>query len=186
HPTQEAIYGADNGLSPSDIEKYDISGGTAAVMYDSPYHGDFAMCGDLWFTNGGERIVTRCGNVFRATADQNTDMNYNGMLSETPLVGFVHDTASSDAIAVIPGYNFWNPTDDDTAVQFYGKSYLSYLGSEPVTEFPIGSSGETTPGHGRFVFWRSDGAVYYVLLQADEDSGVLNDWAIDSMAAPVF
>ena len=31
HPDGLSIYGADNGLSPSDIEKYDISGGTAVV-----------------------------------------------------------------------------------------------------------------------------------------------------------
>src|SRR5207247_2440005 len=64
HPNGTAIYGADNGLSPSDIEKYDISGGTARYLYDSPYHGDFPMCGDLWISNDGLRIFTRCGNVF--------------------------------------------------------------------------------------------------------------------------
>ena len=47
HPGGKAMYGADNGISPSDIEKYDIQSGTASVLYDSPYHGDYAMCGDL-------------------------------------------------------------------------------------------------------------------------------------------
>ena len=38
HPDGDAIFGADNGLSPSDIEKFSIANGTAEYLYDSPYH----------------------------------------------------------------------------------------------------------------------------------------------------
>ncbi len=80
HPTGIAVYGADNGLSPSDIEKYDISAGQAVYLYDSPYHGDYAMCGDLWIREDGESIITACGNVFRSSTSQELDMRYQGSL----------------------------------------------------------------------------------------------------------
>lgn len=52
HPSQKYIYGADRGLSPSDIEKYDLRDGEPKYLYDSPYHGDYAVCGDLtWSSN---------------------------------------------------------------------------------------------------------------------------------------
>ncbi|MGB7931203.1 MAG: hypothetical protein WCH04_03110, partial [Gammaproteobacteria bacterium] len=70
HPNGTDIYGADNGLSPSDIEKYSIAGGTAQYLYDSPYHGTYAMGGELWFTEDGSRIFTRSGNVFRSSSAQ--------------------------------------------------------------------------------------------------------------------
>lgn len=80
HPSGNYIYGADNGLSPSDIEKYDITGGTATYLYDSPYHGDYSMGGDLWIQEDGSRIFTRAGNIFRLSTEKSGDMLYAGAL----------------------------------------------------------------------------------------------------------
>ena len=80
HPSGSHLYAADNGLSPSDIAKWDISSGTGALLYDSPYHGDYAMCGDLWFQKDGTRIYTPCGNTFRSSTDPVQDMLYAGAL----------------------------------------------------------------------------------------------------------
>lgn len=87
HPNGSVIYGADNGLSPSDIEKYDISSGTANYLYDSPYHGTYDMCGDLWFWEDGSDILTACGNVFRSSSEQASDMVYRGSLDLGTLDG---------------------------------------------------------------------------------------------------
>lgn len=62
HPSGTVIYTADNGLSPSDILKHDIATGIAIQLYDLPYHGDYAICGNLWFNEGGSTIYTKCGN----------------------------------------------------------------------------------------------------------------------------
>lgn len=78
HPIQDAIYVADNGVSPSDIEKLDISSGTANLLYDSPYHGDYNMGGDLWISNDGSRLITRGRTVLQTTTNQSTDLIYSG------------------------------------------------------------------------------------------------------------
>ncbi|HYO97824.1 MAG TPA: hypothetical protein VER33_25130 [Polyangiaceae bacterium] len=77
HPARDRFYGANNGLSPSDIERYDVSAeGVITSSYDSPYHGDYAMCGDLRIHPSGNTIYTPCGNIFLASNSQSTDMTF--------------------------------------------------------------------------------------------------------------
>lgn len=88
HPSGSVMYGANNGLSPSDIEKYStpssqLFGGTTTYLYDSPYHGDYAMCGNLWFSEDGGTIYTACGNTFSSSTTQSQDMLYRGAMSLT-------------------------------------------------------------------------------------------------------
>jgi hypothetical protein len=81
HPSGSYIYGANRGLSPSDFEKYDVRGGTAAYMYDSPYHGDYSFAGDVWPFEDGSRLIARSGNLFRASEVGTEDLTYAGSLS---------------------------------------------------------------------------------------------------------
>jgi hypothetical protein len=70
HPSLTKIYGADQGVSPDDIMRFNITPtGPASSGYDSIYHGDYSMCGDIWISMDGLRLFTRCGNVFRASDD---------------------------------------------------------------------------------------------------------------------
>jgi hypothetical protein len=78
HPAKDRVYGADTGLSPSDIERYDVANGTIEYSYDSPYHGDYPMCGDLRIHPSGNVIYTRCGHVFLATNQAGSDMTWTG------------------------------------------------------------------------------------------------------------
>lgn len=91
HPSGDYLYLADNGLSPSDIAKFDVRSGSAIRLYDSPYHGDYAMCGDVWFKEDGATIYTKCGNTFRSSTAQAEDMLYSGrlQLSSSTYYGYV-------------------------------------------------------------------------------------------------
>lgn len=81
HPSGRALYTADNGLSPSDIARWNLTSTGASYVGDSPYHGDYGMCGDLWFSEDGLNIFTACGNVFTASDDRSQDMRYTGSMS---------------------------------------------------------------------------------------------------------
>jgi chitinase len=176
HPNGETIYGADNGLSPSDIEKYSISGGTATYLYDSPYHGDYAMSGDLWISQDGLRIFTRGGNVFRSSDIQDQDMIYNGSLSNVTLVKHLDQCGTSGKVAVIPDNSYFSEEDDDLALQIYSYQYLSYEKSITLPSFR--NNGNSYRGHGSYVFIKDDGASYFVIVTADESSGLLYDQAV--------
>lgn len=66
HPDENWVFAANNGLSPSDIEKYDIGGTGITSLGDSPYHGDHRMYGNVWATPDGTHLITRGGDVFLA------------------------------------------------------------------------------------------------------------------------
>jgi len=80
HPSGDTIYAANNGLSPDDIENYHVETGTVSLIGDSRYHGDYAMCGNLWISDDGARIYTACGATFGASTVPANDMLYAGSL----------------------------------------------------------------------------------------------------------
>jgi hypothetical protein len=83
HPSGDYIYGANNGISPGDLEKFDIRTLPTQRLYDSPYHGTYEPCGNLWFDESGASIYTACANVFRTSLNQASDMVYAGALQRS-------------------------------------------------------------------------------------------------------
>lgn len=185
HPNGLAIYGADNGQSPSDIERYGIELGPPTVLYDSPYHGDYDMCGDLWLSDDGGRIFTRCGNTFRASNNQRDDMTYAGSLGMLDHVRHLDHSRIASRVVVIPdSVDSWSddPVVEDTQLQFYGDQFLDFQDSIelPMVATPTGCFDL----HGRFAFFDSSGEVVHVLAQLDPASGVLLDHALLTITAP--
>src|SRR5204863_6631580 len=90
-----AIYGARDGTSPNDVEKWDISTGPVTRETDSPYHGDYCIYGSVWFSPDWSRIYTGCGTVFRASADVKLDMYY---VSSIPAVTQISSLDESSAL----------------------------------------------------------------------------------------
>jgi len=162
HPLRPQMYIADRGVSPDDIELHDLSGGASARLRDSPYHGDFAMCGDLWISESGDRIYTKCGNNFRSSTDPEVDMTYNGSLSEADVVQYIDHSAEANLVAVIPA-NTEETTNNDVVVQLYEDEFVGYVESIGFPPMQIGVN-ETT-SHGRFVFWNSDGTQLYAIVR---------------------
>lgn len=185
HPSGKSMYGADNGLSPSDIAKYGIDDtGIATVLYDSPYHGDFAMCGDLWISEDGKRVFTKCGNVFRSSDIRAEDMTYNGKLSNTNYVRFLTNSSKAKKVVVIPDITWYSTNkDEDTVIQIYNYEYLSLKETKTLPNFKINT--KSYAAHGRFVFYNSDASKFFVIVQADENSGLLNDFGIISYSTGI-
>ena len=177
HPNGEAIYGADNGLSPSDIEKYNILDGPAKYLYDSPYHGDYDMCGNLWFSEDGLRVFTKCGNVFYSSNVKEEDMVYNGSLEQIKAITDMSHVATVGKVLVIPETTRFDDTDQDISLHIY--SY-EFLGFERKITFPRFAAPTiiNSQGHGRFVFVNSANSKIYVIVQANESSGILNDFGV--------
>lgn len=181
HPGGTAMYGANNGLSPSDIEKYDISGGTAQLVYDSPYHGDYAMCGNLWFSSDGLRIFTACGNIFRASSDPNLDMRYIGRFQDGLFVRWAAHTQAGSNIAVLPGAGFWwNPQPAvDQEVHYYSTDFFDYRGKITLPKFIV--EDQQWQSFGRWLFFNAAGTKQYIIVQADEDSEMPYDFGVTTI-----
>jgi parallel beta-helix repeat protein len=139
HPLESYIYAADTDSSPSDIEKFDISGRSIQSLYDSPYHGDYPMSGDLEISPDGTKIFTRSGHIFRSTESQSTDMTHIGSL------GSMWNSLTFDEINNIY-------TISGTSVRKYNYDTYEAMG------------GKSIDGTGRFIFY-NDG--YLIVVTED-------------------
>jgi hypothetical protein len=185
HPSGNYIYGANNGLSPSDFEKYNIAGGTAQYLYDSPYHGDYEFAGDLWFADDGARIFARSRNVFKSSTLQNNDMTYNGALvGEGGVVTLDHSTAANRIYSVFSdGMWFWD-LKPGNQVRRYDAQFLAFQGTMTLPDFlvPDGTGGgKLAISRGYFGFFNAAGNKFHILVKAHEDAGAVNEWALVSL-----
>ncbi len=179
HPDGDFMYGANNGLSPSDIEKYDIQGGTATYLYDSPYHGDYGMCGDLWLSEDGKRIFTRCGNVFFASTDKAKDMTYNGSFpDEINQIAHLSHSAAAGQVALIATAWSWpdEPVIEDTELHVFDYDFLTPASVQPLPTVEV--QGMQFLMHGRLVFHDCLGENVFVVAQADPEASFLNDYGV--------
>jgi uncharacterized protein (TIGR03437 family) len=183
HPSGRKVYGANNGLSPSDIERYNIAdNGILQYAYDSPYHGDYAMCGNLWPSRDGLRLITRCGNVFRSSDTQGQDMVYNGKLANVNWIVSADHAQATSRIFVLAadqqsGFGFNSGGATDLAVFEY--DFLNPVFRFGLPIFPAGN--RQARSFGRFVFASVDDSKAIVIVQADPAAGVLNDYGIAVM-----
>lgn len=176
HPSGDYLYAANNGLSPDDIEKWDIRAGAAVGMYDSPYHGTYGMCGNLWFNESGTTIYTACGNTFRSSTVQAQDMVYSGALQLSPsnLYGWrirsLSQSAALTEIALIE-YEWYHCEIVPSAgpcyehVAFYESDFLNRLAVYALG--PVTVNNLAYSQHGLFVFYDAVGANKYLLGRLD-------------------
>ena len=166
HPSGDYLYTADNGLSPSDIAKYDLRTGVAHRLYDSPYHGDYGMCGNVWMKEDGTTLYTRCGNTFRSSTIQGQDMIYAGRLAlSNAIYGYqIASLSQSDAVDEIALIEFdpygcasyVNPANCYTHLGLYESTYLNRQALYSIP--PVTVAGTAYGQRGLFVFHTADGA----------------------------
>lgn len=172
HPSGDYMYGANRGLSPSDFEKYDVRGGTATFMYDSPYHGDHSFGGDVWIADDGARLFARSGNVFRSSSVEAEDMLYAGALAGVSWARWVEHSSAAARIVVFTG------ADSSTELNVYETEFLALKGTVPLPPF-VTPTGEHD-ANGWFVFADADGLMFHALVRADPAAGLAADWALIS------
>jgi hypothetical protein len=178
HPSGDFVYTADNGLSPSDIAKFDIRAGIAAGLYDSPYHGDYEMCGDLWLKQDGSVIYTKCGNTFRTSTTRSEDMVYNGrlQLSASQSYGYQIDSLSqSEAtheIMLLEADWYQCNVANYRCYTHLGLYESEFLNRTAVYSLaPIAAGSSTYSQRGLFVFHSADGEHRYMLSRLFAFSG---------------
>lgn len=180
HPSGNYIYGANNGVSPSDFEKYDITGGTAVYLYDSPYHGDYSFGGNIWITDDGTRLFARSRNVFTSSEIQANDMLYNGKLVGEGSIKTLDHHSETGKICTVFAIGTWS-TVPDNEVRIYNAEYLTFIDTMPLPDFflPDGlGGGNTFESQGYFTFFNSEATHVFTLVFAGEGTGTLDNWAI--------
>jgi hypothetical protein len=174
------MYGADNGISPSDIEKYDIQKGAASMLYDSPYHGDYPMNGNLWLSEDGDRIFTRGKTVLRSSELKTEDMYYNGNIAVTNQIqSLFHSKSAGQFFVLTRNTSNWTTIACDPDLYVFNYNYLNYLGKFTLESFM--SNNQLYSAEGNFVFANSTGKQIYVLTKANSGAGLLYEWALQTV-----
>ena len=156
HPDGRAIYAADNGISPSDVERFDISAKEPAHDWDSPYHGDYSFSGDLWISDTGDFFIARSGNAFATNPDQDLDMVYEGSVPG-PIAWAAFEQHLGLAVVA----------DDEGALTSYETTWLGEGGA-------VASS-----LNARYFFFTEDGSTLRVVGQATN-----GQWGLDEVTLP--
>ena len=184
HPLGNYIYGADNGLSPSDIEKYDITNGTAEYLYDSPYHGDYEFNGDIWISDDGQLLFVKSRNVFNSSTVRENDMTYSGNLEGTgQVITLDHHSSIGKIYAIFSSGGYWSETPD-SEVRIYGDDLLNFIEVKELPQFFVpdnAGGGMFYKSKGHYGFFNEDGSKFYVLVSTNYDSEDETQWAITSL-----
>jgi hypothetical protein len=175
HPAGNHFYTMRSG-TPDDIEKWSISSGGAAWLYDSAYHGEYEMCRNLWFDESGATIYTACGNTLRSSEVQTQDMVFAGALELSPSnfygwrIQSLSHSAAQGEIALIE-YERYNceqvPTTDPCFehLAFYESASLNRLAVNSIP--PVTVNDVSYAQRGLFVFHDAIGTNKYLLSRLD-------------------
>jgi len=163
HPLRSEIYGARWGVTPIDMEKFDISKGVAKTLYDSPYHGDYDMWGKLWISRDGTRIYNNANTIFNSSSAPADDLIYNSRLTELGIFGIkeMSESPADGTLVLVTSTNYLD-WDADIYMRFFEPGTNALLDQMLLPSFLMPK--ETFPGRGRFLFYNSDGSKLYVIL----------------------
>jgi hypothetical protein len=171
HSSGNSIYTTSSSGSP-DIHKFDISGGTAAWLYGRiPENAN--VCGELWMSQDGLRLFTRCRDVLRASVVPEDDIIHELQLEldgVTAVHSIDHATAAG-AVALISDVDILDILDD-TMVRIYGDESMAF---ERAIQLPsLVVADHTFIARGRQVFISADGTRLVVIVRFEGRSGLLD------------
>lgn len=175
HPAGDRLYiGSrhfDSFLGAIPISNEAITASGFSLAQSPPY-----ICGNLWISDDGLRVFTRCGSVFRASSNTRQDLQYEFVTTESRLIRHLTHSPALNAVVLIPDHYVFD-TPADTELRFYEYQFLGLAKRLPL---PAGQ-------HGRFVFTTNDGSHTLVLTQSDSGAfGVLDYTSINPLTSPDF
>lgn len=154
-PNGHAIYGTNDHYSPDDIFKFSIEGGSAKYLYDSQYHGDYPIGGNLWISKDGLRIFTRLGNIFTTSDQPEEDITYLGKLSNLHYTNGLDHSSLADKIAAL--------VNEGNTVNIYNYTNLAY---QETVGLPMVTYNKVNYHvFGRYIFFNQVGDHIFVLAQ---------------------
>ncbi|BDG01479.1 PKD domain-containing protein [Anaeromyxobacter oryzae] len=164
------------------IEHYDVSGGNLFLTTSSS--SGTSSCGDLWMSQSGTRVFTRCGAAYRASSSWIEDLAFAGSISPDPSAysswftvrHLADSTAAGELSAIASDDASSYSAADDRTLRRYRADGLSLLEIAPFPSEAL--NGTAYAWSGRFVFYRADGSERYVILQLPPAAGALDDFGI--------
>lgn len=160
------------GYGSAVIHRFDISGGTAQFVRETPNANGFPVCAALHRTN--THALGECGALYRLTDDATTDLTYNGSLSG--LERLLAADHRDDTVVVIPAEEFSDEFPETATLRFYDDAHYALLGSRALPRRTWNRTQELR--YGRFAFWRASTDDVVVLSVPRESSNIQPRWDV--------
>lgn len=168
-PDTDVAYGT-SGTAPTELLHMRLDGAVCTNDRDTPFYVRHDVDGNFWFNDAGSRLLSRSGNIFKATDYAITDMTYEGRIQIAgSLVWADHAGVGAGIYAVIEA-------DNDDVITLIDGDRLHAVARHDIPRLPV--PGEAITTHGRWVFLSADGETAYAVVQADGTGGPTNNQAI--------
>ncbi len=166
-PNDLYFYLGDNSGS----SKWDITQGGIPKSIASSYG---ISCADYWLSQDGALYFSGCGKVYFISDTVGQDLQQAGVLEGLTSVQWAANSALLKTTAVIPGPSSSPP--NDTEIQFFGETNLSFTGTLAIPSFNIG--GTNYAAHGTSSFWNGDSSKLFTIVTADATAKLASNNAI--------
>jgi hypothetical protein len=146
HPSQQALFLAEEGLTPSRVDRCDVTASTIECVdaEDGADWGVYELCGNLWLSADGARIYTACGVTLSVPQDVSVDAcAYGGALDGVDAIQHMSEAPEVQRVVLIPGFaSNDGPSDDSTppgdmVIRVHETQYLGFVAQYELPPFPL-------------------------------------------------
>ncbi len=176
-PGAASLYVTGSNYS-SAIQRYDVAQHLPVLASMTSSSLPYGCAGGLWMLAAGDRLLTRCGTILRASSSPLDDLTSVGALwpSSGGWRSIRHASSSATEISCVATSDVPYSSYDDRSLRRFAADTLEL---RETAMFPLEAIGGTRyPWSGRFVFYRSDGTERYVIMQLDSNAGQAQDFGI--------
>lgn len=180
HPSQKYAYMINHGISPQDMYKIGITGDRVKRFYDSPYHGDYDIGENFWYTEDGDFLISASSNMFRLSEQQSGDMIYAGKLQYDK--GILYLTWADHHKKT--GYIYCS--NSHNTIYKFTDQYFNFSGSYTIPEQQMYYSGKNVNVvvDSRYLFVNNKGNKVYILGTVQSNSNL--KWLLGCISTDLF
>lgn len=171
-PDRDIVLTMNGAYGSAVIHRFDISGGPAQYVRETPDANWFPVCAALHRTN--THALAECGGLYRLTDDATTDLTYNGSL--TGLERLLAADHRDDTLVVIPADARSDEYAETATLRFYDDAHYVFLGSRALPPRTWNRTQELR--YGRFAFWRATTDDVVVLTVLRERTAIEHSWDV--------
>lgn len=181
HPSGRFVYTSSTQVFPSDIQKLNIQNGTAAFLYDSPYHGEYEPLSNFWFSEDGTQIFTNGKAILSSAEKQEDDLRYQGKIELEPnshrIYGLAHSSTKNNLYVISTAKTFPSEHNLPNLYVFNATNY-ALKNKLSLEKYLVGNTlYEAEP---KFVFCNLNGSEVYVITKST-NTGTTNSWGLEKI-----
>jgi flagellar basal body rod protein FlgB len=172
HTSENYIYAYPRFTSGS-FYKFSVQNGQVKELY---YKGRSTI---FWLSSSGERMYTPFWEVLRTSDIELEDLSFS-----QNFIDMKNEIILALCDSKLRNKTFLIPSNKPYTVRLYDYTYLNYQKSFAIEHFIAGNSLSTSKlfqGEGKYLFYNDQINKVYVLLKAPSNSGIIDDWALQTI-----